>query len=54
MDIEKNLNSISRKLSNYDAKLIPVIKNRTVEEVKKVYDYGFREFGENRIEQLLA
>ena len=50
MDIEKNLNSISKKLSNYDAKLIPVIKNRTVEEVKKVYDYGFREFGENRLE----
>ena len=50
MDIEKNLNSISKKLSNYDAKLIPVIKNRTVEDVKKVYDYGFREFGENRLE----
>ena len=50
MDIEKNLNSISKKLSNYDAKLIPVIKNRTVEEVKQVYDYGFREFGENRLE----
>ena len=50
MDIEKNLYSISKKLSNYDAKLIPVIKNRTVEEVKKVYDYGFREFGENRLE----
>ena len=46
----QNLNSISKKLSNYDAKLIPVIKNRTVEEVKKVYDYGFREFGENRLE----
>jgi len=50
MDIEKNLNSISKKLSNYEAKLIPVIKNRTVDEVKKVYDYGFREFGENRLE----
>ena len=50
MDIEKNLNSISKKLSNYDAKLIPVIKNRNVEEVKKVYDYGFRDFGENRLE----
>jgi len=50
MDIEKNLNSISKKLSNYDAKLIPVIKNRTIDEVKKVYDYGFREFGENRLE----
>ena len=50
MDIEKNLNSISKKLSNYNAKLIPVIKNRTVEEVKEVYNYGFREFGENRLE----
>ena len=50
MDIEKNLNSISKKLSNYNAKLIPVIKNRTVEEVKEVYNFGFREFGENRLE----
>ncbi len=50
MDIAKNLNSISKKLSNYNAKLLPVIKNRTVEEVKEVYDYGFREFGENRLE----
>ena len=50
MDIEKNLNSISKKLSNYNAKLIPVIKNRTVEEVKEVYNCGFREFGENRLD----
>ena len=50
MDIEKNLNTISKKLSNYNAKLIPVIKNRTVEEVKKVYNCGFREFGENRLD----
>tara|TARA_B100000427_G_scaffold324970_1_gene331024 strand:- start:573 stop:1190 length:618 start_codon:yes stop_codon:yes gene_type:complete len=50
MDIEKNLNSISEKLLNYKAKLIPVIKNRTVEEVKIVYNNGFREFGENRLE----
>ena len=49
MDIEKNLNTISKKLSNYNAKLIPVIKNRTVEEVKEVYNCGFREFGENRL-----
>ena len=50
MDIEKNLNNISKKLSNYNAKLIPVIKNRTVEEVKEVYNCGFREFGENRLD----
>ena len=50
MDIEKNLNTISKKLSNYNAKLIPVIKNRTVEEVKEVYNNGFREFGENRLD----
>ena len=50
MDIEKNLSTISKKLSNYNAKLIPVIKNRTVEEVKEVYKCGFREFGENRLD----
>ena len=50
MDIEKNLSTISKKLSNYNAKLIPVIKNRTVEEVKQVYNCGFREFGENRLD----
>lgn len=50
MDIEKNLSIISKKLSNYNAKLIPVIKNRTVEEVKEVYNCGFREFGENRLD----
>ena len=50
MDIEKNLNTISKKLSNYNAKLIPVIKNRTVEEVNEVYNCGFREFGENRLD----
>ncbi len=50
MDIEKNLNGICKKLANYNARLIPVIKNRTVEEVREVYDYGFREFGENRLE----
>ena len=50
MDIEKNLSTISKKLSNYNAKLIPVIKNRTVEEVKEVYNCGFRECGENRLD----
>ena len=50
MDIEKNLSTISKKLSNYNAKLIPVIKNRTIEEVKEVYNCGFREFGENRLD----
>ena len=50
MDIEKNLSTISKKLSNYNAKLIPVIKNRTVEEVKEVYNCGFREFAENRLD----
>ena len=50
MDIEKNLNTISKKLSNYNAKLIPVIKNRTVAEVQEVYNCGFREFGENRLD----
>ncbi len=52
MDLEK-INEIIDLVSKYNAKLLPVIKDRKVEEIKKIYDLNFREFGENRLEQLL-
>ena len=52
MDLEI-LNDINNLAIQYKAKLLPVIKDKKSEEIKKVYDQGFREFGENRIEQLL-
>jgi len=52
MDLEI-LNDINNLAIQYKAKLLPVIKDKKYEDIKKVYDQGFREFGENRIEQLL-
>ena len=50
MAIKDNLVDIENVLEKYNAKLLPVIKNRKVEEVKEIYDCGYREFAENRLE----
>ena len=47
------LNKISDEVKKYNARLLPVIKGRETEEILKVYNEGFREFGENRLEELL-
>tara|TARA_B100001996_G_scaffold332110_1_gene281073 strand:- start:428 stop:1042 length:615 start_codon:yes stop_codon:yes gene_type:complete len=52
MDI-KLLEEISNLTKKYNAKLLPVIKDKKYEDIKEVYDFGYREFGENRLEQLL-
>ena len=52
MDL-KILNDINNKANKYNAKLLPVIKDKKLEDIEKVYEVGFREFGENRLEQLL-
>ena len=44
-----NLELINSKVLSYGAKLLPVVKNRMNEEIKFLYDFGFREFGENRL-----
>jgi len=40
------LNEISDEVKKYNARLLPVIKGRETEEISKVYNEGFREFGE--------
>jgi len=52
MDI-KILEDISNLTKKYNAQLLPVIKDKKFEDIKEVYDLGLREFGENRLEQLL-
>ena len=47
------LSEISDEVKKYNARLLPVIKGRKTEEISKVYNEGFREFGENRLEELL-
>jgi len=44
-----NLELINSKVESYGAKLLPVVKNRTNEEIKFLYEFGLREFGENRL-----
>ena len=44
-----NLELINSKVVSYGAKLLPVVKNRVNEEIKFLYEFGFREFGENRL-----
>mgnify|MGYP005986379949 FL=1 len=44
-----NLELINSKVVSYGAKLLHVVKNRTNEEIKFLYEFGFREFGENRL-----
>ena len=46
------LNEISDEVKKYNARLLPVIKGRETEEISKVYNEGFREFGENRLTDL--
>lgn len=52
MDLEA-LSKIKKIVSKYNAQLLPVIKDKKFEDIKKVYDFGYKEFGENRLEQLL-
>ena len=49
MDLE-SLNKLFLIISTYSAKLLPVVKNRSNDEIKFLYDYGIRDFGENRID----
>ena len=44
-----NLEIINSKVVSYGATLLPVVKNRTNKEIKFLYEFGFREFGENRL-----
>ena len=48
MDLSE-LETINSKIVSYGAKLLPVVKNRTNEEIKFLYEFGFRDFGENRL-----
>ena len=52
MDIE-SLDKINNLVGKYNAQLLPVIKDRKIEDIEKIYNLDFKEFGENRLEQLL-
>lgn len=52
MSILKNINEILGDLPE-EIKLIAVSKTRSIEEIKEAYDYGIRDFGENKVQELI-
>ena len=52
MDLDK-LNKIIQTVNKYDAKLLPVIKGQNQKDILNVYDQGLRDFGENRLSEIL-
>lgn len=53
-EVGKNLELIEKELSPYKTKLLPVSKTFSVERMMDAYDYGYRAFGENRVQELLT
>lgn len=49
-----NINTVDNiKASLGDATLIAVTKNQKIEDVQSLYDHGYREFGENKLQELI-
>ena len=53
MSIENNLVDIKKELAE-GVTLVAVSKTRSVEEIKKAYDLGQKDFGENRVQELCS
>jgi len=53
MLIEENIHEIQQGLSD-NVKLIAVSKTRSVEEINEAYKAGVRDFGENKVQELVA
>lgn len=45
---------MKKELLNLKDKIVVVSKNRSINEIREIYDQGFRMFGENRVQELLS
>lgn len=52
--VAENLKKIESELSSYPTRLLPVSKTFPPELVLEAYNYGYRQFGENRVQELTA
>ncbi|MGG7143684.1 YggS family pyridoxal phosphate-dependent enzyme [Clostridium nigeriense] len=52
MSIEENLNNIKKNISN-NATLVAVSKTKPIEDIKTAYDMEQRDFGENKVQELI-
>lgn len=52
MSVENNLIKIRKSISN-DVTLVAVSKTKPIEDIKVAYDLGQRDFGENKVQELI-
>lgn len=52
MSIKDNILKVQEHIPN-DVELIAVSKTRTVEEIQQAYDTGMRNFGENKVQEIM-
>ena len=48
----KTLEKIVEKVSKFDCKLLPVVKNQDLTNIQKLVDFGINDLGENRVKEL--
>lgn len=53
MTIVENIKNLEKDLKDYDALLLAVSKTHGIDKIKQAYDYGLRDFGENKVQELL-
>jgi PLP dependent protein len=53
MEIDKKI-AVIKSILPENVTLIAVTKTRSIEEIKEAYNYGVRDFGENKVQELLS
>jgi pyridoxal phosphate enzyme (YggS family) len=53
MDIKKNIIAFETELKDSKGRLIAVSKTKPIDMIQEAYDYGLRDFGENKIQELV-
>lgn len=54
MNIEETLTSLRRELDPFNCKLIAVSKTKPADVIMKAFDCGQRDFGENKVQELVT
>ena len=52
--MKDNLNEILKELKKTNTKLIAVSKTHTIDKIQEIYNEGIRDFGENKVQELLS
>ena len=53
-DVRKNLQLIESDLSGFSARLLPVSKTFPAERILPAYEAGYKDFGENKVQEIIA